>query len=180
MNLPNILTTARFFLSFWMVYFIFVDGGQQAIWALAIFIAASLTDYYDGKLARKSGQLTVFGSLMDPIADKTLTLCAFVSFWKLDLLPGLWVAIVAARDAVMTGHRLFHLGKGNISAKTSGKWKTFIQMLYITLVLAYLGVQGQAFWDGSWNVAVEQWIDGGMFLIVALSLWSAVETLRKP
>jgi CDP-diacylglycerol---glycerol-3-phosphate 3-phosphatidyltransferase len=180
MNLPNILTMSRFVMAFIMVYYIFVDAGSRAHWALAIFVVASITDYVDGYLARTRNQKTVFGSIMDPLADKTLTLCALVSFWKLDLLPGLWVAIVAGRDAVLTAFRFFSLGKGeDASAKSSGKWKTFIQMLYITAVLAYLGARVHLNWDPTWDGPAVQWIRGGMLLIVGLVLWSGVETLQQ-
>ena len=179
MNLPNILTVLRFLRSFVMVFFIFKDGGRWAWLAFLIFIVASLTDYIDGRIARKYGLITVFGSLMDPIADKTLTLCALVSFWKLDLLPGLWVAIVVARDITITGFRLFSLGKGDPSSSLSGKGKTAFQMAYITGVLGFLAVYHSSYWDPSWEAAALGFVRGGMIVVVLLVVWSGVEVFRK-
>lgn len=180
MNLPNSLTTARFFLAFVMVYFIFVDNGDRAQWALLIFLVASLTDYWDGRLARKKGLVSDYGALMDPIADKVLTLCAFVSFWKLDLVPGLWVAVVAARDILVTGFRLFALGRGKTeSAGKSGKMKTFFQMVYISGVLAVIAALHSRLWDPAWDAFARAWIRYGMLAVVFLALWSGLEALRS-
>lgn len=180
MNFPNMLTMSRFCLSFVMVYFIFKDGGQWAWIALALFLIASLTDYWDGRLARKTGQMTVFGALMDPIADKTLTLCAFLSFWKLDLVFGIFVAIVAARDIIVTGFRLFSLGRENDPcAKMAGKRKTVIQMVYISAVLAYLAFRQRDFWQRDWDSLAMTCTQGGMLVIVLFTLWSGWGVLKS-
>ena len=179
MNLPNILTIFRFLLSFVMVFFIFKDGGRWAWLALLIFIAASLTDWVDGKIARKYNLITVFGALMDPIADKMLTLCALVSFWKLDLLPGLWVAIVVGRDVVITGFRLFYIGKGDPSSRPSGKGKTAFQMFYIGGVLGFLAVYHSRFWDPAWERTSFMAVRGGMIVVVLLVIWSGFEAFRR-
>ena len=180
MNLPNFLTTARFVLSFVMVYFIFEQSGRFADWALVIFLAASLTDYWDGRLARKRGQTTIFGALMDPIADKTLTLCAFLSFWKLDLIPGIWVAAVASRDAIVTAFRLFALGRGETQAAwPSGKRKTFFQVLYISSVLAYLWFRQREFWQRGWDGPALLGVHAGMLVVVFLVMRSGFAVLRN-
>jgi CDP-diacylglycerol---glycerol-3-phosphate 3-phosphatidyltransferase len=177
-QLPNILTTARFFLAFVMVWFIFAGNGGQARWALFIFLIASFSDYWDGRIARKYNLISEYGALMDPIADKALTLSAFVSFWKLDLVPGLWVAIVAAREILMTGFRLFRLGQGKAEAsKKSGKFKTALQMLYISGVLAYLAAWESDLWVDGWEPWAMGWTRYGMLVIVVITLWSGVETL---
>ena len=179
MNPANLLTSARFFLSFMMVYFIFENGGRSAHWALFTFLVASLTDYWDGRLARRRNETTVFGALMDPLADKTLTLCAFLSFWKLDLVPGLWVAVVASRDAIVTGFRLFSLGRGgDQAAGASGKRKTFFQMIYISAVLGYLSARRHSFWDPAWEEPVLTLVRVGMVGVVLLVLWSGLRALR--
>ena len=163
-----------------MVYFIFVREGDLAQWALFIFLAASLTDYWDGRLARKRNQITDYGSLMDPIADKALTLCAFVSFWKLNLVPGLWVAVVAAREIMVTGFRLYSLGRGSVeSAGVSGKQKTVFQMAYICGVLGYIAACHSRFYDPAWDEPARYFIRGGMLVVVALTLLSGLEAVRK-
>jgi len=177
-NPANLLTTSRFFLSFLVVYLVFLDGGVHTHWALLVFLLASLTDYWDGRLARRLNQKTVYGALMDPLADKALTLCAFLSFWKLDLVPGILVAIIATRDAVVTAFRLFYLGKGDPSAGTSGKHKTFIQMAYISGVLIYLALRQQPFWQLAWDEPALLGVRGGMLLVVGMVLWSGLEALR--
>lgn len=180
MNLPNILTTARFFLAYVMVYFIFKNDGDISEWALVVFLIASLTDYWDGRLARRSGQITDYGSLMDPIADKALTLCAFVSFWKLDLVPGIWVALVAAREATVTGFRLYSLGQGKVEpALSSGKKKTVFQMVYISGVLAYIAALHSRFWDPSWEAPAAFLVRTGMLGVVLMTLSSGLDAFRK-
>ena len=80
MNLPNKLTVGRLVLT---VLFLIVFFGRSAYAdtiALALFILASLTDYYDGEIARKRNLITNFGILMDPLADKILTCSAFIAF----------------------------------------------------------------------------------------------------
>lgn len=157
------------------------DDGAHAHWALVVFLLASLTDYWDGRLARKMGQTTVYGALMDPIADKALTLCAFLGFWKLNLVPGLWISVVASRDAVVTAFRLFSLGVsgGDHSAGTSGKHKTFIQMAFIIGVLGYLALRQRSFWDPAWEPSALFFVRCGMLLVVVLAVWSGVDALRK-
>jgi len=178
-NIPNILTTVRFILSFVMVFFVFFEDGRWSWLALVLFIVGSITDYADGWIARKYKLTSVFGALMDPIADKTLTLCALISFWKLDLLPGLWVAVVAARDIIVTGLRLFSLGKGDPSSTASGKGKTAFQMVYIIGVLVFLSVYHSQFWKPEWENASMMAIRGGMLVVVLLVIWSGVEILRR-
>ena len=179
MNLPNILTALRFLLSFVMVFFIFKDEGRWAWVALVLFVLGSITDYADGWIARKYKLTSVFGALMDPIADKTLTLCAFISFWKLDLLPGLWVAVVATRDITVTGFRLFNLGKGDPSASASGKGKTIFQMMYIIGVLGFLSAYQSPYWRAEWEAPSFMAVRGGMIVIVLLTVWSGFEVFRR-
>lgn len=162
-----------------MVFFLFWRGGRWAGVAFAVFLAASLTDYLDGRLARQRNEVTSIGKLMDPIADKTLTLGAFGSFWALGLLPGLWVLVVAVRDIVVTWMRLFSRQAQDQAVRSSGKNKTFLQMVYICLVMAYLSVRQTSFWDDAWEPSVIWLVRFGMVLIVALTLWSGLRILIK-
>jgi len=179
MNLPNFLTVSRFFLSFFMVFLLFWRDGRWAWAAFAVFLAASLTDYWDGRLARQRNEVTFFGKLMDPIADKTLTLGAFGSFWALGLLPGLWVLVVAVRDTVVTWTRLFSRQAQDQAVRSSGKNKTFLQMTYICLVMAYLSVRQTSFWNDAWDPSARWLVRLGMILIVVLTLWSGLRILVK-
>lgn len=178
MSLPNILTLLRFVIAAGMLYCILAQSLWLNITALPLFILAAVTDYWDGNLARKRNQITLFGSLMDPIADKALTLSAFYGFWILGFLPGLWVAVIALRDALVTVYRMTKLHAAHVvSARSSGKNKTFLQMIYIALVLAYVGMRKAPFWDHHWNEPVLVVIRGGMMGILALTLWSGLRVV---
>ena len=161
-----------------MVVLLFWRDGMYAGAALAVFLAASLTDYLDGRIARQRNEVTSFGRLMDPIADKTLTLGAFGSFWALGILPGLWVLVVAAREIFVTWVRLFSSRTNQDQAvRSSGKQKTVFQMIYISLVLAYLYVRRAPFWDSDWDSLAMRLVRLGMIFIVTLTLWSGLRLL---
>ena len=86
MNLANLLTCSRMALAVMFAVFLFSLNPFGKFLALFVFITAALTDYWDGVVARRMGEVSQFGRLMDPVADKTLTLSAFFSFWHLGLL----------------------------------------------------------------------------------------------
>ena len=175
MNLPNFLTVCRFFLTVVMVSLLFWREGAWAPAAFPVFLVGSLTDYWDGRLARQRNQITRFGTLMDPIADKALTLGAFTSFWALGLVSGLWVLVVAVRDIIVTVPRLFSAGKEPARAvRSSGKQKTAFQMIYISLVLAYVSARRTSLWKVDWDPAALAFAEWGMILIAVLTIWSGL------
>ena len=92
MNLANKLTISRIMLSGIFIWFLFIRGPGAKFMAMAIFLVACLTDYYDGYIARKTGGITAFGKLMDPIADKILILGAFLAFVEMELIPA-WMVV---------------------------------------------------------------------------------------
>ena len=96
MNVPNQLTVARFGLTVVFLAILFSEIAFYQSWALVIFMVASLTDYLDGKIARRDNLITDFGKLMDPLADKILTGAAFIAFVGLDRMPA-WMVIVFIR-----------------------------------------------------------------------------------
>lgn len=139
MTLPNQLTLLRIFLSFVLIVLLLVPGLPAKSAALAVFTVAALTDLWDGRLARRTGQISDFGILMDPIADKVLVLSAFVAFVQLQVVPAWMVVLIATREFLVTGLRLFALGKGQVlPAEAAGKHKTVSQMVAISLTLLYL------------------------------------------
>ena len=139
MNLPNKLTLLRIALSFFLIFFLLMPGAAAKIAAAIVFAVAALTDLWDGWVARRRGLITDFGILMDPIADKILVLGAFVSFVQLELVPAWMVVLIATREFLITGLRLFALGKGYaLPAEAAGKHKTVSQMVAISLTLLYL------------------------------------------
>ena len=129
MNLPNKLATLRIILVIPFVIFLslaleFSENTAIAvimrIFATIIFVGAAITDYYDGKIARKYNLITNLGKLLDPLADKILVISALVIFREL-LITGLR-SIVAAEGVI-------------IAAESLGKWKTATQMIALTLII---------------------------------------------
>ena len=141
MNLPNKLTCLRVLLI--PFYVVFQLNSPQMPWmkyvALAIFLAASFTDYLDGHLARKYNLITNFGKFMDPLADKLLVCSALVCLVDQHILPSWAVILIIAREFAISAFRLIASDNGVvIAASYWGKFKTVSQM--ILLVLAILNV----------------------------------------
>lgn len=147
MNTPNKLTILRVILIPFFVLFLLSDlGGSYGKWiALILFVAASLTDWLDGYLARRDNLVTNFGKFMDPLADKLLVCSALVCFVELGSLPGWIVIIIIAREFIISGFRLVASDNGIvIAANYWGKFKTVSQMIMIILLIADLG--GVFYW----------------------------------
>jgi CDP-diacylglycerol--glycerol-3-phosphate 3-phosphatidyltransferase len=177
-TLANLLTCSRAVLAAFVAAFLFSKNPFGKILALFIFITAALTDYWDGWLARQMGQESQLGKLLDPIADKALTLSAFVSFWRLELVPFWMVAVVVCRDLVVTGSR-FLVPPNNRGARSSGKHKTALQILYIIAVLCYLVARELPQWQGNWNGRALAVVDAGMGLIVLVTVITGMRVLLK-
>ena len=136
MNLPNKLTVARILLVPFFVAALLIDFPLNNLVALALFGAASLTDMFDGKIARKHGLITDFGKFADPLADKILVISALLCFVQLGLCDCVAVIIVLFREFVVTSIRLIAAAKGKvIAANMWGKVKTVTQIVAIVCVL---------------------------------------------
>ncbi len=171
LNLPNTLTVSRIILAGIFVAFLFQPGFCAKAAALAVFLLASVTDYWDGYLARKDGTTTNFGRLMDPIADKLLTLSAFFSFVSLGILP-LWIALlIVFREVFITAIRLRVRGKAQ-APRPSGKQKTALQMTAILFALSYLTLREAFFWQAAWDGPARTAVFTLMLAVAALTLWS--------
>jgi CDP-diacylglycerol--glycerol-3-phosphate 3-phosphatidyltransferase len=138
LNIPNGLTVIRLFmvpLFLWLL--LRDDGGDTAsrFWAAAVFLVASLTDLVDGELARRSGQVTTFGKVADPIADKALTGAALIGLSILGELPWWVTLVILVREIGVTLLRFWVIRDGVIPASKGGKWKTAAQMTAIVLYL---------------------------------------------
>src|SRR5947207_9630527 len=139
MNLPNKLTVSRFVLTVAFLAAIFSDLPYHETLALALFSAASLTDYFDGKIARRDKLITNFGILMDPLADKILVCSAFIAFVGRGWMPAWMVVIVVARELAITGLRLLAASKNVVlAAEGYGKHKTISQIVAIIAVLVLM------------------------------------------
>ena len=136
MNLPNKLTLARILLVPFFVAALLIDFPLNNLAALLIFIAASLTDMLDGKIARKQGLITDFGKFADPLADKILVISALLCFVQLGLCDCVAVIIVLFREFAVTSIRLIAASKGKvIAANMWGKVKTVTQMVSTICVI---------------------------------------------
>ena len=141
LNVPNILTAIRMTLAPVVVYYL-MQGGFSLLHAALVFTVAALTDYFDGQIARRQHRVTMFGTFMDPLADKVLMVSVFGSFVLMGLMP-MWVlATMIVRDLVVTGLRLSLLTK-NLHVITSkfGKWKTTMQFLSVYFFMGYAFLQ---------------------------------------
>lgn len=148
-NLPNALTVVRLLLVPVFVWLMVLDGVPARWWALVVFCVAAATDHLDGYLARSRNLVTDFGKVVDPIADKALTLGAFVMISWDTGSAWMWVftALVAVRELGITWWRAVLLRRGVVvAANRGGKLKTVLQMFFIVLMLvpwgALLGTAG--------------------------------------
>jgi len=148
MNLPNALTVTRIFLVPLLVVVLLtkfeghlIFGVPRSLVAAAIFGLASITDWLDGYLARRRGQVTALGRMMDPLADKLLTSAAFISLVQLDLAPAWMVAVIIGRELAVTGLRSLASVRGaGFGASRLGKIKMVAQVTAILLLI--LGQDG--------------------------------------
>ena len=135
MNTANKLTLLRVVMipAFLLVLYLDVPGASY--WALAIFVAASLTDTLDGYIARHYNQVTDFGKFMDPLADKCLVVAAMLWFVEIGQMPAWAVLIVVIREFAVSGLRMVAADKGRvIAAGWSGKVKTASTMVCVVLM----------------------------------------------
>lgn len=139
MNLPNKLTVMRVILiPFFVAALLYENGSSQTMRIVAnvIFIVASLTDLFDGKIARKYNLVTNFGKFMDPLADKLLVCSALICLIQLGQLPAWVVIIIISREFIISGFRLVAVDNGIvIAASYWGKFKTTFQMIAVILMI---------------------------------------------
>lgn len=176
MNFPNALTLARIILIFVFIILAANAGGvaenfnsSQILRIIAYFIAlvAAFTDLADGYFARKWNQVTDFGKLMDPLADKIFVTGIMLMMIQYQLLPA-WVAVViVSREFLVTGLRMLALQqKTVIAADIWGKVKTVLQM-------AMMGVGGLA-WIGLFDIKTSLTWTISIYFIAAITLWSGL------
>jgi CDP-diacylglycerol--glycerol-3-phosphate 3-phosphatidyltransferase len=158
MSLPDYLTVGRA-LSVPFVILLFVwDFPNHAIYATALFAVAMATDWFDGRIARRRGRTSAIGSLLDPIADKILVLSVLIVLVGEGVFPGWMVALIVAREFLVSGLRQAALERGVVmAARDLGKLKTWSQAIAA-------GVGGLAAAD-VWSDDVAWWA-----LLVALVL----------
>lgn len=153
LNLPNKLTLIRMFLAPIYLALMLIEFPCHYIVALAVFAIASLTDMLDGKIARKNNLITVFGKLLDPLADKMLTTAALLAFMR-EGWCSIWIVmIVLTREFAVAGVRLIATAQGIvIPANYWGKAKTVSQMVFtiVIMLLAELDATFDIFANAGW------------------------------
>lgn len=153
LNLPNKLTLIRMFLAPIYLALMLIEFPYHYIVALAVFSVASLTDMLDGKIARKNNLITVFGKLLDPLADKMLTTAALLAFMR-EGWCSIWIVmIVLTREFAVAGVRLIATAQGIvIPANYWGKAKTVSQMVFtiVIMLLAEFDATFDIFANAGW------------------------------
>ena len=141
-NLPNCLTALRIALTPIFLLLLFADTWYWKSLAFVVFSAASLTDLYDGKLARAGNQETPLGRFLDPLADKILVTSALVAL-ALNKMVNFWIVLpIVGRDILITGIRLYGLSRGKQMVTTRlAKWKTVAQLIAVLFILLVIGVE---------------------------------------
>jgi CDP-diacylglycerol---glycerol-3-phosphate 3-phosphatidyltransferase len=180
-NLPNSITLSRIFSIPLLIWLLSTNRlnrfpGEQELLASALFIAASITDGIDGYLARKRGQITTMGMLLDPLADKMLIAAAFVTLVQFNpsLVPA-WVAVVIiAREFLVSGLRSIAASEGfTIEASNLGKFKMVVQIVSVVAVI--LDHRWKEWLVGAYTFPVHWVAFTAIWVMVALSLYSAVD-----
>ncbi len=164
-NLPNMLTVLRLIAVPVFLLALFAEGGPNgpARWvAGGIFAVAAVTDRFDGRIARKRGQVTDFGKIADPVADKALIGSALVGLSLLDDLAWWITAVIMVREIGITLLRLAVLRYGVLAASPGGKLKTLVQIVAIGLYVLPLDTIGV-------SVTAVDWVRG-VLLAVAIGL----------
>ena len=138
MNTPNKLTVMRFCLAPVFLAVVLANFPHKFLCAAVLFAAASVTDAIDGHLARSRDQITAFGKLLDPVADKVLTTAALLAFMKMELCSIWCVMLILTREFAVTSMRLIASSQGVvIPANIFGKIKTATQMAFSLVILLW-------------------------------------------
>ena len=186
-NWANFLTLSRIGLTPVFIVSLFAEGWYWKSLAFVVFVAAALTDFYDGRLARSGNRETSFGRFLDPLADKILVTSALIAFvWS--RLVYFWLVVpIVVRDIVITGLRLYGIYRGRqMTTSRLAKWKTAVQLVAVAVILLAVGLQaflgrlnlgGPHLLDGS---AVRMLSNGLMGAVLLLTVLSGVHYLVRP
>ena len=171
LNLPNILAGFRILLAPFMLWFMVdqsnpIFAGWHPSWfdyfAGLIFVIASVTDFFDGYIARSWDQMTKLGSILDPLADKMLVLAGFIGLLSMGRASAFAIFLILSREFFITGLRVVAVSEGKSVASTmAGKVKTVVQMIAIGFLIM------------NWPFATEL-----LWFAVALTLYSGYEYIR--
>lgn len=176
MNLPNKLTIARVIAA---PVYVILYALELYIPAFIVFVAASLTDMLDGRIARARGLVTNFGKIMDPLADKILVYSAFCMFIDKGIVPGWMLIIILAREFAVSGMRTVAASEGKvIAAGMTGKIKTVLQMFAVLFLILesysnVLSIIGRVL---LWASLVMTVVSGAEYIIKNIDVFSFEES----
>lgn len=164
MNLANKLTIGRVIA---VPFFVIAYMQNYSLIAFVIFILASITDMFDGMIARRYNMVTNFGKIMDPLADKVLVYAAFCIMIEKGIIPGWALILILAREFMIAGMRTVAASEGIvIAAGMSGKIKTVLQMIAVPLLIL-INLQGL-------DASIEKGIFWGAYIFFWASLFMTV------
>ncbi len=170
MNLPNKLTLARIAMTVLMVVFLLLPGPVWAWLAAVMFVAASLTDFADGRIARSRHLITNFGKFMDPLADKILNYSVMVMLIPEGLIPTVVLVIILFREFLVSGIRLSAAEQGRVvAANIWGKLKTVVQDVSLVAILVLRALDAPVLSTAAsvmmWLCAALTVVSGAVYLV---------------
>lgn len=169
-TVPNWLTFGRILSLPLIIVLASFPGRGFGIAAAVVFSLAAITDFLDGYIARKTGQVSEFGKLIDPIADKIIVAAAFIMLVHLGRAPAWIVALIISREFAISGLRAYAGTKGIIiEARFMGKTKTTLQILAIICLLVNFRLWGFPFMEAGWILLIAAF---------AATMWSGYEYFR--
>lgn len=199
-TLPNTITVGRIVACPFVAYLALQLGTTAQVWAFVLFLAAALSDIWDGWLARKHGWITDVGKLLDPLADKLLLVATLVPFYVISHRPGpaddvpfwgpmpVWILVVIfGRELLITLFRAYAQRKGVvIAAGKSGKHKALVQALFVGGLLLWYPVLGWATSQGfsgagwtAWSLLHRSWVGVTLLLALVLTVYSMIDYLWR-
>jgi len=192
LNLPNSITLTRILSIPLLIWILSTSrfngvGGEKELLASALFIAASITDGIDGYLARKRGQITTIGILLDPLADKLLIAAAFITLVQFNpsLVPAWMAVVIIGREFLVSGLRSIAANEGfTIEASDLGKFKMLVQIVSVVAVILdhrwkQWPIYGSYFFPVHWIALLSIWFMMALSLVSAgdyfIAFWSKID-----
>jgi len=171
-QLPNILTVLRFVLTLIFIGCLIQPGLGPVVAAVLVFLAASISDYYDGYLAKKYKAESNFGKIMDPIADKFLLLAAFYIFMDMGIIAFWMFAVILVREILVTGMRVVLIGRGlYLGAAKAGKCKTVSQIVAVCVILIFIVLLRHPIFSRSIFAYLDVWLTGiGVLMLITVGM----------
>ena len=167
---PNLLTLGRIVAVPVLVALFYLPGSASAYATFIVFVAASVTDFFDGYLARRLNQFSTLGRILDPIADKLLVAAALVMLAAFDRAPAIAVVAILSREVLISGLREALAGRTVLHVSMLAKGKTATQMVAIALLLIAPAIGTGWFWAIG---------EAALWLAVVLTWLSAIDYLRS-